>query len=68
MLWVVVQLVVMMRSVSLDRNSQTTVNLTCPRQGTKFDLLFQFAHGFDRVEVDGCRVVVWVAGLALPLV
>lgn len=71
MLWVVV-----MRSLSLsvvlefntDRNSQTTVDLTSLGQRSESDLLFQFAHGFDRVEVDGCKVVIGVAELALPLV
>lgn len=69
---------VVMRSLSLslrlvlefnntNRNSQTTVSLTPAGQGSDFDLLLQFAHGFDRVEVDGCKVVVGVTGLALPL-
>ena len=53
--------------LSTDRNSQTTVNLTSAGQGAESDLLFQLAHGFDRVEVDGCEVVVWVVGFALPL-
>ena len=66
---------VVMRSLSLSvvlefnpkRNSQTTVDLASAGQGSGSDLLLQFAHGFDRVEVDGCKIVVGVAGLALPL-